>query len=219
MGEGVASGVGDSDTPGRPRVTGGLGGEGAGQSGVDGPEPGGFAGMFGQAEQGGQRDRQVDPGAGMTRRSRVSAPAAFIGLAVAAGLTGLRVLANGAGRWAVCGRSAVTVVLAFAARGASIAWGASIAVRAIAGLRGATVLRGAAIVRSTAIVRGGTVLSAAVTGLGRSAVRGPFTAGSVLTAGGVCGGLIAGGGVLAEEGVEVGADAELVGGAGDPGCF
>jgi hypothetical protein len=59
VGEGVAAGVGDGDAPGRRRVTGGLGGEVAGQGGVDGAEPGRFAGMFGQAEQGGQRDGQA----------------------------------------------------------------------------------------------------------------------------------------------------------------
>ena len=104
VGDGVAAGVGDGDAPGRPRVTGGLGGDVAGQGGVDGPEPGGFAGMFGEAEQGGQRDRQVDPGGGVARPSRVPCPgrvsvlAVAIGLAVAAGLAGRRVLATGTGR-------------------------------------------------------------------------------------------------------------------------
>jgi hypothetical protein len=35
-------------------VGGGLGGQGAGEGGVDGPESGRFAGVFGQAEEGGQ---------------------------------------------------------------------------------------------------------------------------------------------------------------------
>ena len=44
-------------------------------------------------------------------------------------------------------------------------------------------------------------------------------AGSVLVARGVCGGPVAGGGVLAEEGIKVGADAELVGAARHPRRF
>ena len=73
VGQGVAVRVGDGHAPRRGRVAGGLGGQGAGEGGVDGPEPGRFAGVLGQAEQGGQRDGQVDLRGGADRRGRRAA--------------------------------------------------------------------------------------------------------------------------------------------------
>jgi hypothetical protein len=54
MGDGVAGRVGHGDAPGRAWVAGGLGGEVAGQGGVDWAEPGRFPGVLGQAKDGGQ---------------------------------------------------------------------------------------------------------------------------------------------------------------------
>ena len=116
--------------------------------------------------------------------------------------------------------------------GASIARGAFIAPRPfIPGARPSPwgpspVLRGAAIVRGAATVRGRhSPLSRQYrpeflhSAGDRSPPGSVFGAGSVLVARGVCGGPVAGGGVLAEEGIKVGADAELVGLPGTPAAF
>ena len=75
VGGGVPVLVGDRDTPGGGGVAGGVGGQGAGEVGVDGAERGGFPGVAGEAEQGGQRDGQVD----RRRRRRPGLPGALPG--------------------------------------------------------------------------------------------------------------------------------------------
>ena len=91
-------------------MAGGLGGEVAGQGGVDWAEPGRFPGVLGQAKEGGQGDGQVDPGHWMTRVGHLT------GLAVAP--AGSRaVLRRAVFRRAVF-RSAVTVARAFTGLGA-----------------------------------------------------------------------------------------------------
>jgi hypothetical protein len=110
MGDGVGGRVGHGDAPGRAWVAGGLGGEVAGQGGVDWAEPGRFPGVLGQAKEGGQGDGQVDPGHWMTRVGHLT------GLAVAP--AGSRaVLRRAVFRRAVF-RSAVTVARAFTGLGA-----------------------------------------------------------------------------------------------------
>ena len=54
--------VGHRYAPGGPGIGGGGIGQDPGQGGIDRAEPTGFAGPFGQAEQRGEGDGQVDPG-------------------------------------------------------------------------------------------------------------------------------------------------------------
>jgi hypothetical protein len=59
--------VSEGHAPGGGRIAGGCGGHGAGQVRIQGAEPGGFARIVGQAEQGGQGNGQVDPRRGPGR--------------------------------------------------------------------------------------------------------------------------------------------------------
>ena len=79
--DGVSLLVGHGHAPGGLRVLGGGVRQVAGQVGIDGAEAGDLAGPLGQAQQGGQRDGQVDPPgepvrqrAGPRRRARGGRP-------------------------------------------------------------------------------------------------------------------------------------------------
>src|SRR6202011_3248684 len=72
--DGLAVGVGDDQSPAGGGVAGGGGGEGADDVAVHRAVAGDVAGPVGQAEQGGQRQRQVDgPGQRRQRGDRGAA--------------------------------------------------------------------------------------------------------------------------------------------------
>ena len=93
VGGGVPVFVGDGDAPGGGGAGGGVGGHGAGEIGVDGAERGGLPGVAGEAEQGGQRDGQVD-----RCRWRRPGPGAGGGVTGAGGVRGRAARAAGAVR-------------------------------------------------------------------------------------------------------------------------